>query len=151
MRGLLPNGHYPKSTYCRLDSSLLHRGVSVMKSIICLSCAVAFFQVQTAIAQGTCQQNYVAAIKNCGLEPGMDPKTYSQSQRDCIKSAQAVRKTCIASATPLITTPPLSSDVAVKLPAPPPPMPDNSWSGFYAGVNWGLWLGQRLRRRTCRL
>jgi hypothetical protein len=110
-----------------------------MKNIPWLFCAVAFFQVQAAVAQGTCQQNYVIAIKNCGLETGVDPKTYSQPQRDCIKNAQAARKTCIASATPLIRTPALSGDIAVKLPPPPPP--DNSWNGFYAGVNGGYGSG----------
>lgn len=111
-----------------------------MKRIFCLFCAVAVLQVQTAVAQGVCQQNYVAAIRNCGLETGADPKTYSQSQRDCIKNAQVARKACIASAAPPIRIPALP-DVAVKIPPPPPPAPDNSWTGFYAGANGGYGSG----------
>jgi hypothetical protein len=107
-----------------------------MKSIFCLFRAVAIFQVQTAAAQGVCQQNYVTAIRNCGSETGVDPKTYPQSQRDCIKNAQAARKACIASATPLIRMPALSTDIAVKVP-PPPPATDDSWTGFYGGINGG--------------
>jgi hypothetical protein len=104
-----------------------------------LFCAFAILQVQTAAAQGVCKQNYVAAIRNCGLETGADPKTYSQSQRDCIKNAQVARKACIASAVPLIRTPALP-DVAMKVP-PPPAAPDNSWTGVYGGVNGGYGSG----------
>lgn len=114
-----------------------------MKSIFCLLCAVAIFQIQTAAAQGVCQKNYVAAIRNCATEiTGVDgPKTHSQSQRDCIKNAQAARKFCIASAAPLIGTPPLSADNAVKVPSP---SPDGRWTGFYVGVSGGYGLGSGL-------